>query len=100
MTSCLQNQLSWIEKPGKAALRGPRAGTCRINEVNQAEKGWKSISIRGKNVCKGPVAEGSMARVKNERRPAGLGSLEQRVWWWGVGRGRDDVLSMTSVSFT
>ena len=51
-------------------------------------------------MCKGPVAEGSMARVKNERRPTGLGSLEQRVWWWGVGRGRDDVLSMTSVSFT
>ena len=66
-----QGRLLWGE---------PWAGTCRIHEVNQAEEGWKSISIRGKNVCKGPVAERSIARVRNERRPTGLGSLGQRVW--------------------
>ena len=36
-------------------------------------------------MCKGPVAERSMARVSNERRPTRLGSLGQRVW----GGGRD-----------
>lgn len=66
-----------------------------MNEVNQAEEGWKGIAVRGNSVCKGPVAERSMAQVMGIKgglwsREAGAKSL----------RGRDAMLSTLSASAT
>lgn len=45
-----------------------------MNDVNQAEKGWRSISSRGSSECQGPVTRGGCGTAHgNERWPMGWG---------------------------
>lgn len=51
-----------------------------MNEINQAEKGWKSISVRGNSVYEGFVVGRSVAQVMGMKGGQwDLGRLEQRA---------------------